>query len=234
MSEAIIGLLGALVGGGAALAGAILQARAAERAERRRSENAARQAREEADRRASEVFHGVAQRYLFQLQEAVDSLRYRIDNWAHRGGPGYVDSKDPGYWEITTLYALGRALGAERLLALEGVYVELERIGLRLVQRQVEEAVHQAMRGNLFFYHRLTLAESVLDRTSDGFRLLTYTEFRHRYDDVRWGFQLLLKPVTNALAALGPTKLSTLEQALGAISQELIACRERGRTTNGA
>src|SRR3954464_6359307 len=136
MSDAIIGLFGALIGGAAALGGAVMQARSAEHAEIRRSENAVRQAREDADRRASELFHALAQAYLFQLQDAVESLRYRIQNWTDRGGPKYAESKDPGYWKITTLYALARALGAERVLALEGVYLALERVGRGLASRQ--------------------------------------------------------------------------------------------------
>ena len=115
MSEALIGLLGALVGGVAVLGGSWLQAR-----------TAARQAREDADRRASEAFRTVTRRYLFQLQEAVDSLRSRAANWGRYRGREYSEMRDPGYWEPTTLYAFARALGAERVLALEGVYVELE------------------------------------------------------------------------------------------------------------
>jgi hypothetical protein len=234
MSDAIIGLLGAMVGGAAALAGAVMQARAAERAEIRRGENAAREAREDAERRASDLFHALAQSYLFQLQEAVESLRHRIHNWADRGGPRWAESKDPGYWEITTLYALGRALGAERVLALEGVYLALERVGRVLAPRQVEDAVQQAMRPNVFFYHRLTLAESVLDRGPDGFRLLTYTEFRHRYEDARWGLQPGLKPITDALARLRREELSSFEEALGEIGGRLSTCLGNGPATNGA
>jgi hypothetical protein len=208
-----------------------MQARAAERAEIRRSENARREAREDAARRASDLFQALAQTYLFQLQEAVESLRHRINNWADRGGPRYSESKDPGYWEITTLYALGRALGAERILALEGVYLALERVGRGLLPRQVEDAVQQAMRHNLFFYHRLTLAESVLDRGPEGFRLLTYTEFRHRYEDADWGLQPGLKPVTDALAGLGRRELKSLEEALDEIRGRLSKCLENTPAT---
>lgn len=211
-----------------------MQARAAERAEIRRGESVRRQAQEDADRRASDLFHALAQTYLFQLQEAIESLRHRVNNWADRGGARYSESKDPGYWEITSLYALGRALGAERMLALEGVYPALERAGRGLAPRQVEDAVQQAMRHHLFFYHRLTLAESVLDRAPDGFRLLTYTEFRHRYEDAKWGLQSGLAPVTNALAQLGREDLKSLEGTLGEIGERLSTCLENRPATSAS
>ena len=216
MSEALIGLLGALVGGVAALGGALLQARTAQRQARDEADRRA----SEADRRASEAFHALAQRYLFQLQEAVDSLRSRIANWAHYGGREYSELKDPGYWEPTTIYAFGRALGAERILALEGVYVELDRIGRGLTPFRVTRAVQSAM-GGVFFYHLLALAESVLDRDPDGFRLVTYTEFRRRYDDAQSGLQLYMKPATEALSRQTPEQLKKLEQPLAEVSEQL-------------
>jgi hypothetical protein len=196
MSEALIGLLGALVGGVAALGGAVLQARTAER-----------HAREEANRRATEAFHALERRYLFQLRDAVVSLRSRIKNWARHGGREYSESLDPGYWQPTTLYAFGRALGAERIFALEGVYVELEKERRGLTHLRVERAVQRTIGHGVFFYHLVALAESVLDRGPEGFRLLTYTEFRQRYDDPRSGLQLYLGPVVEAFADLGSEQL---------------------------
>ncbi len=68
----------------------------------------------------------LVQRYLFQLQDAVVSPRLRLENWAWRGGQTVSESVDPGYWDVTILYALGRALAAERILSLEGVYAAIE------------------------------------------------------------------------------------------------------------
>ena len=69
----------------------------------------------------AESFRALAQRYLFQLRDAVDSLDARVENCQDRGGAGFAESRDPGYWQITSLYAIGRALAAERILDLEGV-----------------------------------------------------------------------------------------------------------------
>jgi hypothetical protein len=87
---------------------------------------------------------------------------------------------------------------------------------------------------NLFFYHRLTLAESVLDRGPEGFRLLTYAEFRHRYEDARWGLQPGLKPVTDALAGLSREKLKSFEEALTEIGGRLDSCLKSGPASRSA
>src|SRR5215208_123611 len=147
MSEAIVGLVGAAIGGAFALAGTWLQGREAASVELARSQRVARDELNSAQRE-------LAQRYLFQLDDAVDSLRYRIRNWAKRSGETFSERRDPGYWRITTLYAFGRALAAERVLALEGVYVQLGRVGTSFAPRQVEDAAASAMQGRLFYYHR--------------------------------------------------------------------------------
>jgi hypothetical protein len=211
MSDAVLGLVGALVGGLAALGGAFVQARTAERSERQRSNVA-----------AAESFRGLAQRYLFQLRDAVESLDARVHNWAERGGAPFAESRDPGYWQVTTLYAIGRALAAERILDLEGVYIQIEAaFKCRLERRQVEEAIRQATKNELFYYHRLAMAESILDRGPDGFRLLTYTEFRQRLADPAWELEIVLEPVTKALASLDDTKLRRLRADLASLNEQL-------------
>jgi hypothetical protein len=196
MSDAVVGLVGALVGGLAAVGGAVVQARATERSEHQRRESAERDAREEAECREAESFRALAQRYLFQLEDAVHSLDARVENWKDREGASFAESRAPGYWQITTLYAIGRALAAERILDLEGVYVELEStFGRELERRQVEDAIRRAMKHKIFYYHRLALAESILERGPDGFRLLTYIEFRRRYAEPEWELDVALEPV---------------------------------------
>lgn len=86
MSGAIASLLGALVGGLAAIGGAWLQARSTAKLQR---EEAARQEQQrQAERTAllQDRRRILTRRYLFQLGDAVDSLQHRVDNWAHRGG----------------------------------------------------------------------------------------------------------------------------------------------------
>src|SRR5438067_237204 len=126
MSDAVAGLIGALIGGGAAIAGAWLQARSAENTALQRLRTETNKAREDREHMAAQRRQALARQYLFGLQDAAESLRRRLHNWAEEGGQGFSDSHDPGYWDITTLYAVARALAAERLLAVEAVYPALE------------------------------------------------------------------------------------------------------------
>jgi hypothetical protein len=223
MSGAIASLLGALVGGLAAIGGAWLQARSTARLQR---EEAARQERQrQAERTAllQDRRHSLARRYLFQLADALDSLRHRVDNWANRGGLEYSEGRFPGYWEVTSLYAVARALGAERILDLEGVYVELRAVSpdqaAKLPRHAVEQAVTEAF--GLFRYHRMALAEAVLDRSGDEFRLLIYSEFLRRYEDPEWNLKSLLEPVRQALNSARKERFKTLEQSLTSLSASI-------------
>src|SRR5262249_38072122 len=119
LSSGIAVIIGAAIGAIATTAGVIVQAVLKNRSdsEQRREARAS-----ERERERRELVH----RYLFQLPDPLVSLRLRLENWARRGGQAWSESIDPGYWDVTTLYALGRALAAERILSLEGVYATID------------------------------------------------------------------------------------------------------------
>ena len=223
MSSAISGLLGAIVGGLAAIAGAWLQARNTARLQREETARQEKQRHAESVALLDERRRLLARRYLFQLGDAVDSLRHRVDNWANRGGLEFSEGRYPGYWEVTSLYAVARALGAERILDLEGVYVELQALSsveaAKLPRRAVEEAVTQTF--GFFRYHRLALAEAVLDRADDEFRLLIYSEFLRRYEDPEWNLKSLLEPVRQAFASIRKERFVELERSLRNLSKRI-------------
>jgi hypothetical protein len=192
MLAAVTAIIGAALGAAAVISNTLVQARLSTQADARRRQ-------EDRDSDQKRQRGELARRYLFQLQDAVVSLQKRLENWAHHGGEPWAESVDPGYWDITTLYALGRALAAERVLALEGVYTVI--------------AGH---------FHRLALAESLLDQRHDGYRLLMYTEWRQRYEDPSSGLDRLLEPTLTSLRALSPEKdLDRLIQSLGGIASEV-------------
>jgi hypothetical protein len=218
LSGGIAAIIGAAIGAIATAAGVIVQAVRGNRADavRRRE---ARESDQERQRRE------LTQRYLFQVQDAVISLRMRLENWAKRGGRRWAESVDPGYWDITTLYALGRALAAERILSLEGVYAAIDQqfpgLAESLRRASVERAVGDRLR-RLFYYHRLALAESMLDRRPEGYRVLLYTEWRRRYEDPSLGLDRLLEPTTASLQGLSPERdLEQLIKSLDNIASSL-------------
>jgi hypothetical protein len=217
MSNASAAIVGAAIGAVATIAGSFAQ----NVFQSRREAHQRRETREAEDReRRQEVAH----HYLFQLQDAVDSLRYRLDNWATRGGQAWAATVDAEYWDVTTLYALARALAAERILMLEGVYPQVERrspgLGRFLIDSSVEGALGRSLRG-LFYYHRLALAESALQREVDGFRITTYSEFRQRYADPGSGLDKLLAPAVTAIERLDETGMIALKGSLDEITEKL-------------
>ena len=76
------------------------------------------------------------------------------------------------------LYALGRALAAERILSLEGVYATIDQQFSGRAELLSSSSVDEALQAGfhqLFRYHRLALAESLLEWRPEGYRLLMYT-----------------------------------------------------------
>jgi hypothetical protein len=71
----------------------------------------------------------------------------------------------------------------------------------KLPRHAVEQAITKAF--SLFRYHRMALAEAVLDRSGDEFRLLIYTEFLRRYENPEWNLESLLEPVRQAFPRPG-------------------------------
>ncbi len=218
LSSGIAAIIGAAIGAIATAAGVIVQAVLKNRAdaEQRRE---ARESDREGQRR------DLVQRYLFQLQDAVVSLRLRLENWARRGGQAWSESIDPGYWDVTTLYALGRALAAERILSLDGVYASIEQQfpgrAKPLRDSSVDRILQVGLR-QLFRHHRLALAESLLEREPEGYRLMMYTEWRRRYEDPLSGLDRLLEPTIASLQRLTPERdLDQLIESLANIASLL-------------
>lgn len=133
----------------------------------------------------SERFHRreiLVQRYLFQLQDALEMLGYRLENLVIRGGQA-VMSDD--YFKITTLYAFGRVLAIERIFALEAVYPQLDDIYPRLgkhLQEQKYRIDRQLPSNSFYQYDRLSLAEAIIVHEENSFRTSTYLEFRRAYE----------------------------------------------------
>jgi hypothetical protein len=129
-------------------------------------------------------------RYLAQLQDSCESLWFRLKNIAYESADIATDEE---YLVTTTMYTLGRALGIERMLAIEGLYPEIWRrfpqLRSALVPRVVDSAVAATTRKarteqgrELQQYDRITLGEATVVRDGDGFRQSTFLEFRLRVE----------------------------------------------------
>jgi gas vesicle protein len=188
MPEYVIPLLGALIGAVIGSLGAVVVGhRLTQRAEERR-------------RRET-----LARKYLFQLQDAVEALWFRLNNLAEQWGRHAMAST---YFETTTLYALGRVLAVERIIALEGVYPELvhayPELGERLRKRDIDQVLGSILGDRGFQqYDRISLAEALIETQEEQFRPSTYLEFRGRYEAKGSHERQWLEQALRAIQSLG-------------------------------
>ena len=171
--------------------------------------------RREKERKRDEL----VQRYLLQLQDAVEGLWYRIDNLARRGGRKVMEDR---YFEISTLYALGRVIAYERILLLDGVYPQLKQIDrdLSIYLKEKMQEIGTLMTG-FHKYDQLALAEAVIEEVNGYSRAATYLEFKRRYDeDASLGRKTLL-PAKEFLAAFAGHQLEGLLKTLAKTAKKI-------------
>lgn len=96
-----------------------------------------------ARRETRERREAFVRRYLFQLQDAVEALWYRVHNIRYEGGTGAMT---PEYQQTTTVYALGRVLAVERVLTLEGVYPQLKKLHPKLGETLQDRPLSRKLR----------------------------------------------------------------------------------------
>lgn len=168
-----------------------------------------------------ELRREVVERYLLQLQDGVDDLWYRLDNLKNRGGQTVMAYE---YFEISTLYTLGRVLAYERIFLLDGIYPQLERlypgagIALRTNLRNLDQQLNQR---NFHRYDRLALAESVLERADGYLHTNTYLEFKQRYTAENSLERASLALARQYIAALTEKELSELLISLREIAHQV-------------
>ena len=159
----------------------------------------------------NEKFHKremLVQRYLFQLQDALETLWYRLRNLVIHDGK-YIMAEE--YFTITTLYALGRVLALERIFALEAVYPQLDAIysGLGKLLRQQDYQIERQLPASGFFqFNRLSLAEAVIVHEGDSFRSSTFLEFWRLYETDHALEKQWLEPATDAIRSLSQTQMN--------------------------
>jgi hypothetical protein len=165
-------------------------------------------------------------RYLAQLQDACESLWYRLRNLAYDRASL---ASSEAYLVTTTMYTLGRALGVERMLSLEGLYPEIwkgfPQLKGTLSRRRVDSAVEETTKAHgveLQHYDRVALAEAAVERHDEEFRPSTLLDFRRRIEgpESEWW-----EPARNAVTALQDSGdcvrslMETLENLAHALSE---------------
>jgi len=113
--------------------------------------------------------------------------------------------RDPEYFKMTTLYALGKLLAVERIFALEGIYPQLDAVyGETRMLPRLKRYLWKARKGrrsklgrylrehrtDLRLQHihtfqqgdRIFLAEAMIEGQLERFRASTFVEFVRRYE----------------------------------------------------
>jgi len=181
----------------------------------------------EQKRDSERLREALVERHLLALQEGVEGLWFRLDNVANRGGRGVMHRGDPTYWEITSVYALGRALGAERLLGLDGVSPQIAaawpELGEALATHRIDRRVKDTFGDDLFHYDIVLLAEGVLLQSEDGanIRLMMYAEFRRAFNDESTGLRESVEPAIKALNSMDLDQNRRIRAALTALASAL-------------
>ena len=124
----------------------------------------------------------VVETHLLQLQNAAESLYYRVNNLRDWAGKSVMKED---YYRQSSAYIIGKVLAHESLLVSKGVYAKLNRdTSLKRKVKATLHALNWEMDDHSFLhYHRVQLGEMLLD----GDRIVTYTEFLARWSEPRYG-----------------------------------------------
>jgi hypothetical protein len=151
--------------------------------------------------------HTLINQYLLQLEDAIESLWYRLQI-LHKIGFESQVAADPNF-EGSLLYSLACVLAHRRILLLEGGYSKMEQVkpGLgsdlnkSLIGIDSISETRETM-PQFFRYDRITLAETVIRRNGDRLGTYTYIEFKKQYEDINSGIEKSLKPAKKFLFEL--------------------------------
>jgi hypothetical protein len=128
----------------------------------------------------------VAQKHLIQLQDAMESLYFRLSNLATNADRQLLQY---AYYTQSSLYALANFLAHKRRLMLDGAYALLDVHGpsfpheLEVALESVETELGREWTagGSFFRYQRQAAGESLLI-WNDGWRVANYAEFSDRLE----------------------------------------------------
>ncbi len=154
----------------------------------------------------------LADKYLIQLQDSLESLWFRLDNIKYRDG---LQKMTEYYYEVSTLYILGSVLAHNRILSYEGVYTKIEQSipGLGIFIRDKLNQFGSCLDKidpNIHFYQydRIALAEAVMSFNGERHTIASYLQFRKQYEDPSSNLKTLLSPAKEFITKIKPVELN--------------------------
>ena len=132
-----------------------------------------------------QISEKIVKRYLIQFQDYVESLWFRLANLRHDEGTLVMTE---GYLIYTTIYSLAVVLAYKRIMLLEGLFAEIEHLGIDLPEfkeklNNLDSILNKmSQKYNEVFqrYHRLGLAELVIEKREDHLTVQTYLDFQEQ------------------------------------------------------
>jgi hypothetical protein len=189
-------------------------------------------------RSEKELFRkNIVDKYLIQLQYAVQDLLYRLHNIKDKGGPYYMMllTGDEKYYNISTLYVLGAVLAYHRILLFGGIYSQIELLfpsfgtklsdqldkfgnnldALEILLPDTDKVVY------FFRYDRIALGDAVTEETNERYYIRSFLKFKREYEKDNI-LKSILIPAYNFVQALQySNQLSQLINDLKNILTEL-------------
>lgn len=169
--------------------------------------------------------------YLIQLQDFTEALWHRFNNIKNKGGRMVMDNS---YFEESTLYSLGCILAYRRILLFAGIYSQIDTLipGLGVFLKEKLNDLDKILdtgRVSLYRYHRLLLAEVIIDKENGKLNVCSYLKFKELYED-KPRIKEFLKPSKEWVSNLKGHEVEPLMMILSEIIKRIV--KETGIETN--
>ena len=139
--------------------------------------------------------------YISQFQWFAESLWHRLHNVVLQEGLGEMTKE---YFVQTTLYVLAGFLAYKWVMTLEGIYAQMIQRDLKL-DSKIKDEIHDAGESlddmgrkfglKFFNYDRQSLAESVLIKDGEVWRVLKFIEFKKKYPNIDGDYPEIAVPL---------------------------------------
>ena len=135
---------------------------------------------------------------------------------------------DDKYFEVSTMYCLGCVLAYQRILLLEGIYSQIQQLipGLGIFLKEKLNNMgtiidNSSSTISLYRYHRLLLAESVMERENDRTITCSYLKFKQQYEENNLKMKSALLPVKDWVSSLDGSEVYPLMEGLSEIASKI-------------
>lgn len=131
----------------------------------------------------------VVDKYLVQLQDAVEDLMERLEVPL----PKEIPDESRNYYFVTLLYALGRIFAYKRIFVVDGVLSQMDTVKKGLgndikkrlddIDEKLRQIDIQDQQRDFRYYDNIALGELVVDSSGNHLKTITYKDFRKKIEE---------------------------------------------------